>query len=461
MVLAQPKLNTIDDCIQAKEIIIDFEGGIVLLSNNDFLLTDNSENLVVYYPEKENHQGITAAKEQSIWYKIDVWNDCEITFNIIPQQPTDRYNFFFYKHPGNGSFCEDVIPKKIIPIRANLLKDNTGKEGTGLSDNFGYSDTTDNRKVFYHTAYHHPVHAKMGDVFYLNVHHMHGDDCGHFFKLNVNSNSKSFRAAHRTCFTEPLTKIKAKIPVIKPDTIKKIKRENPTLTSTLQLSGTVTDSIKKSTLQAEITWKQGKNEKEFSAKTNESGHYSAFMMGQMFYEITCTAVGYKSKTFKLMKQTFGTESRQIDFQLVPLKAGEHFVLRNIYFHGGTYAFKTESYYELQNLLNFLKINEKSKIEIQGHTNGKGNIKRKSSRAHLGEEWNFQGNEKKLSKLRAEAVKRYLIKQGIEETRLTAKGLGDQQMLYSHPKNRYQKDMNKRVEIVLLSTGSSESAAENQ
>jgi hypothetical protein len=67
-----------------------------------------------YYPEHE---------KKSFWYKVKVLSDCEITFDIFPTGKDDRYNFFVYKNPEEGNFCDNVIRKEIIPIRTNMMKD--------------------------------------------------------------------------------------------------------------------------------------------------------------------------------------------------------------------------------------------------------------------------------------------------------------------------------------------------
>jgi len=85
---------------------------------------------------------------------------------------------------------------------------------------------------------------------------------------------------------------------------------------------------------------------------------------------------------------------------------------------------------------FMEKNPTVMIEVGGHVNGPG-------------ERNFK-RYKELSYNRADAVKSYLIKNGIVESRVDFKGYGNSQMLYSRPKSPYQESANRRVEIKILS-----------
>jgi outer membrane protein OmpA-like peptidoglycan-associated protein len=87
------------------------------------------------------------------------------------------------------------------------------------------------------------------------------------------------------------------------------------------------------------------------------------------------------------------------------------------------------------LLNFLQENENAMVEIQGHVNGPNS--------------NNTNEFKKLSENRAEAVKSFLIENGISEKRLKANGYGNSKMLYPNPVTEGQHAANRRVEIVIL------------
>lgn len=73
-----------------------------------------------------------------------------------------------------------------------------------------------------------------------------------------------------------------------------------------------------------------------------------------------------------------------------------------------------------------------KLDIEGHTSNDGNMN-----ANM-----------KLSNERAETVKNYLIKKGIDPSRLTAQGFGPTKPLIENPKTEAERAQNRRVELKL-------------
>lgn len=94
---------------------------------------------------------------------------------------------------------------------------------------------------------------------------------------------------------------------------------------------------------------------------------------------------------------------------------ETVVLKNVFFDTGSSELADNSSYELTKLAQWLKSNEAYRIEISGHTDNVGN----------------PTSNQKLSEERALAVVEYLIKQGIEPSRLQHRGYGDTQPITSN------------------------------
>ena len=94
-------------------------------------------------------------------------------------------------------------------------------------------------------------------------------------------------------------------------------------------------------------------------------------------------------------------------------------------------------------------NPSVKIEIQGHTNGDNKIYKNKAYENLGEEWNFKGSSKTLSLKRAEAIKKYLINNGIDSERLIPVGQGGHKPIIEHPETMEDGQRNIRVEVVIL------------
>ena len=99
---------------------------------------------------------------------------------------------------------------------------------------------------------------------------------------------------------------------------------------------------------------------------------------------------------------------------------------------------------LDNLATILKNNPNTNIEIQGHTDSRGT-----------EEYNMG-----LSLRRANAVRDYLISQGIDPARMTVKGYGETAPAYSNdtPEGMAQ---NRRVEFLITANDQMKADAEKQ
>ena len=102
------------------------------------------------------------------------------------------------------------------------------------------------------------------------------------------------------------------------------------------------------------------------------------------------------------------------------------------FHFDSARLTKESSDTLSQLAKALKSNELSglKFMVEGHTDGKGTP-----------DYNL-----KLSQARAEAVKAYLEKQGVEGTRLVSQGKGDTELV--NAQDRFASE-NRRVKVITL------------
>ena len=110
-----------------------------------------------------------------------------------------------------------------------------------------------------------------------------------------------------------------------------------------------------------------------------------------------------------------------------------FTLKNVFFETGLSTLRKESYPALNELVAGLKAKPGLVIEIAGHTDNVGKPE----------------SNQKLSEDRANAVRDYLMKHGIEEKRVTAKGYGDTQPVASNatPQGRQE---NRRTEVRIIS-----------
>jgi outer membrane protein OmpA-like peptidoglycan-associated protein len=126
-----------------------------------------------------------------------------------------------------------------------------------------------------------------------------------------------------------------------------------------------------------------------------------------------------------------TVTRTVEMRKIAI--GVTSVLRNLYFDYDKWKFKTESYTELNKLESMLRQNQNMKIEISGHTDNYG-------------KWDYN---KFLSQRRAEAVKDYLTKKGIDPRRVKATGYGETKPLASNDDENGGRELNRRVEFKVL------------
>lgn len=186
--------------------------------------------------------------------------------------------------------------------------------------------------------------------------------------------------------------------------------------------------------------------KETALFTNNSiGSWKGTIKKDKKYKLLCTSIGYNNLEINIDS----SKGKSIDVLLQAMKAGDNFIMKNIYFHPNSFASKVESDEELKRLLDYLIENPEINIEIQGHTNGDKKIHKNKKFKDLGEEWNFRGTSKKLSAHRAETIKNYLIINGVSAERLTTKGMGGSKPIIEKPETMAEGEKNIRVEIVIL------------
>ena len=153
------------------------------------------------------------------------------------------------------------------------------------------------------------------------------------------------------------------------------------------------------------------------------------------YRLTVESDGYAFQNITLRLNGAGTTEQTINRTVKMRKLAERVVgiLRNIYFDFDKATFKTESYAELNMLENMMRSNPGMNVEISGHTDAIGT-----------KDYNMY-----LSRKRAEAVKDFLTKKGIDARRIKAVGYGKTKPLASNDDEREGRALNRRVEFKVL------------
>lgn len=123
---------------------------------------------------------------------------------------------------------------------------------------------------------------------------------------------------------------------------------------------------------------------------------------------------------------------KLQLNIEETKTGESIVLNKIYFETGKATVNTSSSSDLNKLVQFLRDNPATRLEIQGHTDNVGRP---------------AGNTK-LSQQRAASIVNYLVSNGIDKERLAAKGYGASMPIADNV-TKEGKAQNRRVEMKVL------------
>jgi outer membrane protein OmpA-like peptidoglycan-associated protein len=118
---------------------------------------------------------------------------------------------------------------------------------------------------------------------------------------------------------------------------------------------------------------------------------------------------------------------------------------NLNFWGGSPDLLPRSAPSLISLYQLMKKNKKMKIQIEGHVNGGTyGINLPMFQKESAESLQL------LSDQRTETVFNFLREKGIDASRMSKVGYSDKFMLFPKPKNEYEHEANRRVEIKVVS-----------
>ncbi len=166
--------------------------------------------------------------------------------------------------------------------------------------------------------------------------------------------------------------------------------------------------------------------------TSDGGKYNLEVGALGTYVMTASAEGFLPATDSLDFNSEDLSPAAKDLFLAPIEVGLTVRMKNIYFDFNKTTLKPESFVELNKVVDFLQGNPTVEIEIAGHTDSKGT-----------DEYNAN-----LSQGRSQSVVDYLVQQGIDVSRLTAKGYGESKPIDTNDTPEGQAN-NRRVEFTVL------------
>ena len=150
--------------------------------------------------------------------------------------------------------------------------------------------------------------------------------------------------------------------------------------------------------------------------------------------ITIKKKGFNfSSKFISSKDSSFNSPTSLNFDLQKLEKDKSFIIDNIYFDNNSYEIKELSESVLSEFSEYLDINSNLIIEIQGFTDNAGS----------------SIDNQLLSEKRAKSVLKYLLELGVDKTRLSSVGYGEENPKYSND-SEVGRSKNRRTELKVLS-----------
>jgi outer membrane protein OmpA-like peptidoglycan-associated protein len=233
---------------------------------------------------------------------------------------------------------------------------------------------------------------------------------------------------------EPKTEPKAEVVAVKTEP----KAEPKKTIIPLRYVVTVVDAEGKAPLNAKVRLQGMKDNVIVRSSTTQPGvfEFTVTSTTPKDYRLSVEQDGYvfQNQNVKIEAATTTEKVLTRTIEMRKLSVGVTSILRNIYFDFNRATFQTDSYGELNKLEGMLRQSSNVMVEIGGHTDAVGTSA-----------YNIY-----LSRKRAEAVKDYLTKKGIDARRIKAVGYGKTKPLASNDDENDGRELNRRVEFRVLS-----------
>lgn len=181
----------------------------------------------------------------------------------------------------------------------------------------------------------------------------------------------------------------------------------------------------------EIIFVSSKTGNTFKSISNSEGKSAIVLKKADKYEVFYNNLNEKEKVQEFeIPDSKGKYSINLSLKYDPPRT---ITLKNVFFDSGKAILKKESYTALNDLYDALKMKPAMVIEIAGHTDNVGSK---------------EANQL-LSEQRAVSVRAYLIRKGIEGSRIQAKGYGDSEPV-AYNDSTEGRQQNRRTEVRIIS-----------
>ncbi|MFT6998665.1 MAG: outer membrane protein OmpA-like peptidoglycan-associated protein [Cryomorphaceae bacterium] len=343
-------------------------------------------------------------EHNSVWYKFTIPYDCVFTFDLIPIQKDDDFDFLLFLYDG-PNFCRDITAGRKIPIRTNISRKNIEVQGqTGMSE----SSVDEYVPSGPGSSYSRALKARRGQTFYLLIDNPFRENEGHSIHLHYRR-------------LKPIAEGQ------EPSAVEEEEYQIPLRTMRV----TVTDKETGERIQSNVFIDNLPD--SLPSRYPFISQVSIDVLSYRTYDINVIKKGYLLHTEQFIPKN--DSLYEINVQLKRMRKGDRINLGNIKFESDQAVILEKSKPALEKLAEFMIENDNVTIEIQGHVNGEA---KKNKRSYI-----------RLSEDRAEAIYQKLSDAGVDQSRMTFKGFGNAKMIYPNPVNTRQSEANRRVEAEIV------------
>ena len=346
------------------------------------------------------------SEKNSEWFILNQPDKVNLTLSITPENINDDYDFMIFESTSPG-FCDSIkVAGKIKPLRSNISRnDKSINSVTGLSA----GNDTSFVGIGVGNSFCKPLLMEVGKLYMLVVCCDRNPQNGFTLKLNYEKVKTNSAAADSL--------------------LARIEAESKKSRNKLQFI--FADAESRQRIEADAVIRTNLIDTGFVI-SGHSGYNIAFKSQT---DVMAVASGFmiEKRNYLMPPDSLSIVDTILLHKITP---DAYLEIIPFYFEGNTDKLLPKSKPALSSLLLFLQKNPNVKIEIQGHANGP---KRKNLKEF-----------RKLSENRAEAVKKYLTFEGINKKRLQVEGFGNAMMLFPDPQTEEESELNRRVEIKILS-----------
>ncbi len=165
-----------------------------------------------------------------------------------------------------------------------------------------------------------------------------------------------------------------------------------------------------------ISVENNTNGTQHNVVANRNGEYTVDLKAYEKYTLSASGKGHlpsESKVFE--KNQYDPEKNptvEHNMYLTPVKVNEAIRLDNVHYDLNKATIRSDARPELDRLVKYLKDNPTIRVEMSSHTDSRGSA----------------AYNQRLSKQRADAVKAYLVQNGIDASRIISVGYGETKLL---------------------------------